>query len=278
MTAATRLIVHADDFGLDEPVNLGIVDAHDHGIVTSVSLMATGSAFDHAVTLALGRPKLDVGVHLVLTEHRPLTGAAVPTLVDSDGRFAPHATRLARKRLRGSISLDEVRAELDAQIRRVRATGLPVSHLDGHQHVHVLPGIAGVVAELAAEHGIAAVRYPAESVRSYMLRDPRRFKRVAEQVALAAASAVSPLKGLRRSDDFVGFYFGGRLDEANLARVLAGLPAGRTVELMCHPGAEGVHADDWQYAWVAERDALMSPRIRELVAAQGIELVSYRDV
>ncbi|HEY9182756.1 MAG TPA: ChbG/HpnK family deacetylase, partial [Gammaproteobacteria bacterium] len=273
-----RLIVHADDFGIAEPVNLGIMEAHDRGIVTSVSLMATGPAFDHAVALAHTRPKLDVGVHLVLTEHRPLTGTSVPSLVGADGRFAPHVTRLAGKRLRGAASLDEVRMELDAQIRRVRATGLAVSHLDGHQHVHVLPGIAGVVADLAAAHGIAAVRYPAERVRAYMLRNPHYLKRVVEQVALTAACAVSPLRGLRRSDDFVGFYFGGRLDEANLARVLAGLPAGRTVELMCHPGGEGMHADDWQYAWVAERDALTSPRIRGLVEARSIELVSYRDV
>jgi hopanoid biosynthesis associated protein HpnK len=278
MTTSTRLIVHADDFGIGEPVNAGIIDAHDRGIVTSVSLMATGPAFDHAVALARSRPKLDVGVHLVLTEHRPLTGASVPSLVDAAGWFPLHATHLARKRFGGAISLGEVRTELDAQIRRVREAGIAVSHLDGHQHVHVLPGIAGVVAELAEAHGIAAVRYPVERVRGYMLRNPRHLKRVVEQVALAAVSAVSPLKGLRRSDDFVGFYFGGRLDEANLARVLAGLPAGRTVELMCHPGAEGMHADDWHYAWVAERDALMSPRIRELVAARGIELVSYRDV
>jgi hopanoid biosynthesis associated protein HpnK len=276
MTAATRLIVHADDFGLDEPVNRGIVEAHDRGIVTSVSLMATGAAFDDAVALARSRPNLDVGVHLVLTEDRPLTGAS--SLVGSEGRFPPHVTQLTGKRMRGAIDLEDVRAELDAQVRRVRATGLAVSHLDGHQHVHVLPGIAAVVADLAAAHGIAAVRYPAESVRPYMLRKPHRFKRVAEQVAVAAASALSPLKGLRRSDEFVGFYFGGRLDEANLARVLAGLPAGRTVELMCHPGGEGAHTVDWQYEWVAERDALTSPRIRELVAARGIQLVSYRDV
>jgi hopanoid biosynthesis associated protein HpnK len=276
MTTGTRLIVHADDFGIAEPVNAGIVDAHDRGIVTSASLMATGPAFDHAVALARSHPKLDVGVHLVLTEQRPLTDA--PSLVDASGRFAPHATQLARKRLRGAISLDQVRTELDAQIRRVRGAGIAVSHLDGHQHVHVLPGIAKVVAELAAVHGIAAVRYPAERVRGYMLRSPRRFKRVVEQVALRAACAVSPLKGLQRSDEFVGFYFGGRLDESNLARVLAGLPDGRTVELMCHPGGEGMRADDWQYDWVAERDALTSPRIRELVTARGIQLVSYKDV
>jgi predicted glycoside hydrolase/deacetylase ChbG (UPF0249 family) len=146
--------------------------------------------------------------------------------------------------------------------------------IDGHQHA-TLGGIAGCGRPGA--RNIAAVRYPAE----------RALTCCGTRGALAGRRAgyvgASLLPLLARSDEFVGFYFGGRLDEANLARVLAGLPAGRTVELMCHPGGEGMHADDWQYAywqyaWVAERDALMSPRIRELVAAQGIELVSYRDV
>jgi predicted glycoside hydrolase/deacetylase ChbG (UPF0249 family) len=98
---------------------------------------------------------------------------------------------------------------------------------------------------------------------------------VAEQAALGLFCASSPLKRLRRSDDFVGFFFGGRLDEANLATVLAGLPAAGTVELMCHPGAEDMRpVGDWKYAWADERDALTSPRIRELVVARGMQLVS----
>jgi predicted glycoside hydrolase/deacetylase ChbG (UPF0249 family) len=84
---------------------------------------------------------------------------------------------------------------------------------------------------------------------------------------------------LRRSDDFVGFYFGGRLDEANLATVLEAVPLGRTVELMCHPGDDDMQAsDDWAYAWAAERDALTSPRIRELVAGRGMQLIANRDI
>jgi predicted glycoside hydrolase/deacetylase ChbG (UPF0249 family) len=211
--------------------------------VTSTSIMATGPAFDHAVALAKSRPNLAVGVHLVLTEHRPLLGAAAAaTLVERDGRFAPHVRQLLGKAIRGRVSLAEVRLELGAQLRRVREAGIVPSHIDGHQHVHVLPGIARVVADLAAEHGIRAVRYPAERVRGYMLRSLR-------------------------------------LDEANLAMVLRDLPPGRTVELMCHPGHDDMQpADGWQYAWAAERDALTSPRIRELVAARGVQLVSYRDV
>ena len=272
MSGALKLIVNADDFGISEAVNRGIAEAHDHGIVTSASLMATGVAFEHAVELARSRPRLAVGVHLVLTEHAPLTGAGARSLVGPDGNLVPHVAQLMRRTLQRSIAPAEVRAELAEQIRKVRSAGIAISHLDGHQHAHVLPGVARVVAELAAEHGIAAIRYPAERVRPYMLRHARRL---AEQAVLSLFCVSSPLKPLRRSDEFVGFYFGGRLDETNLTTVLAGLPAAGTVELMCHPGDEHMQpTEQWQYAWAAERDALTSPRIRELVAARGLQLVS----
>ena len=279
MSDGPRLIVNADDFGMTEAVNQGIVEAHDRGIVTSASLMATGDAFEHAVALATTRPRLAIGVHLTLTEQRPLTGSAAASLVGADGRFPPHLVQFAGQHVRGKVVLAQVRAELDAQIRRVRDAGLAVSHLDGHQHVHVLPGIAAIVAELAAAHGIRSVRYPAERVRAYMLGNLGNARRLTEQVVLGAVCALSPLRALRRSDSFVGFYFGGRLDEDNLATVLGRLPVRGTVELMCHPGGDDSRAAEgyWQYSWAAERAALTSPRIRELLAARGVELVSHRD-
>jgi predicted glycoside hydrolase/deacetylase ChbG (UPF0249 family) len=278
MSAPTRLIVNADDLGIAAAVDDGIAEAFDRGIVTSASIMATGPSFERAAALARERPELGVGVHLVLTEQRPLCAGGVASLVDSAGAFLPHATALARRQLGRGIALAEVRRELGAQIGRVRDAGLRVTHLDGHQHVHALPGIARVVAELAAAHGIGAVRYPAERLRAYMLRVPLRLGRLAEQTALRLACAVSPLEQLRRADDFVGFYCGGRLDEASLAAVVAALPAGRTVELMCHPGTAAMAAPGWRYAWAAELAALTSPRIRALVAARGVQLISYRDL
>jgi hopanoid biosynthesis associated protein HpnK len=277
----SRLIVHGDDFGLSEAVNEGIVDAHRRGILTSTSLMANGAAFEHAVTLAKRCPTLDVGVHLTLTEERPVAlQAALPELVDESGRFPPHLLRLAALHARGKIPLDAVRVELDAQIRRAREAGLPISHLDGHQHVHVLPGIASIVAELARAHGIAAVRYPVERVRGYMLRRFRGLRRLAEQLALGAAGRRSPLRRLKRSDEFAGFYFGGRLTEPNLLTLLTALPAGRTVELMCHPGNPdaGGRYDHWRYSWPAERDALVSGEVRSLLDRRGVRLISYRDL
>lgn len=276
-----RLIVHADDFGISEAVNHGIVHAHRRGILTSTSVMANGRAFEHAVALAKDNPALDIGVHLTLTEEQPVTDAAAAAgLSDEHNRFPPHVVRLAARHAFGRVSLAAVRAELDAQIRRVVDAGIAPSHLDGHQHVHVLPGIAGIVAELARIYNVRTVRYPAERVRGYMLRDPRKARRLAEQVALGLFSASSPLRELKRIDEFAGFYFGGKLDETNLATVLGDLPAGRTTELMCHPGDDDArrHYGHWQYSWAAERDALSSPRIRDLVAARGVQLISYRDI
>jgi chitin disaccharide deacetylase len=274
-----RLIVNADDFGLSEAVNRAVLTAHENGIVTSTSIMAGGEAFEHAAALARRCPTLGVGVHLTLTEQRPVA-QSVPSLVGADGKFAPHAIELAKRHFRGAIALADVRKELDAQIRRVREHGMQPTHLDGHQHVHVLPGIARVVADLAREHGIRAVRVPAERPRGYMLKDRGGFKRLLEQLALGALGALSPLARLRRVDRFVGFYFGGRLNEQNLRTVLERLPARKTVELMCHPGFEDSASrySHWEYAWAAETAALTSPRIRELIDAHGVRLIGYRDV
>lgn len=276
-----RLIVHADDFGLSEAVNRAVIDAHARGILTSTSIIVAGDAFEHAVRLAHAHPTLDVGVHLTLTGERPVGVHGADTgLVDRDGRLPPNVYAFALRYLRGGISRDALRAELAAQIETALARGLAVTHLDGHQHVHALPGIAAIVAELAQRYGIRAIRYPRERFRGWMLRDLRRLPRVLGQLALGAAAALSPLRAHARVDAFAGFYFGGRLTEANLLTQLAALPARATTELMCHPGHDDPDSRyrHWNYAWPAELAALTSARVRAFVAARGVRLVSYRDV
>jgi hopanoid biosynthesis associated protein HpnK len=281
MSNGVQLIVHADDFGLSEGVNLAVLYAHREGIVTSTSVMATGDAFDHAMALAADAPSLDIGVHLTLTEHRPVTeGVMVASLVDDAGRFRPGIFSFAAALARGQIDLAHVREELDAQIRKVRATGAAISHLDGHQHVHMLPGVVRIVAELAREHGIPAVRVPAERPRLYMLRDRRRARRLLEQLALSTACTLAPVKALKRVRHFVGFHFGGRLNERNLLTVLEHLPKQGTVELMCHPGYDDPESPyaRWQYGWRAELEALSSERIRRWLDDHAVRLVSYREL
>jgi predicted glycoside hydrolase/deacetylase ChbG (UPF0249 family) len=134
------LITNADDFGFTRDVNEGIVHAHRQGILTATTLMATGTAFDHAVGLARENPELDVGVHLVL--------------VGSEG-YPPTVARLVASL--GSIRIYD---ELARQIGKVLEAGIRPTHLDTHKHTHVLPPVLAAVARLAEEFKIPWVRRP----------------------------------------------------------------------------------------------------------------------
>ncbi|HEV3485683.1 MAG TPA: ChbG/HpnK family deacetylase, partial [Vicinamibacterales bacterium] len=133
------LIVTADDAGLHEGMTSGAIEAHRNGIVTACSLVANGAAFDDAIERLRDVPSLEVGVHLTLVEERPLTAMRFPKKYTS---FVP--LYLARR-----IPMGNIERELRAQIEKVLATGLRVTHLNGHQHLHLLPRIFALVARLA---------------------------------------------------------------------------------------------------------------------------------
>ena len=93
-----QLIVNADDFGLAESVNDGIIAAHDFGILTSASLLANGSAFAHAVASGLQYPGLSLGVHLNLSSGAPVSDAAlIPSLVNERGELYLSPVRLGHR-------------------------------------------------------------------------------------------------------------------------------------------------------------------------------------
>jgi predicted glycoside hydrolase/deacetylase ChbG (UPF0249 family) len=161
------LIITADDFGIAGDVNLAILEALDRGHATHASVMANMPAFDDACARACeyGLAKR-IGVHLVLTQGEPLTGAmrSCKRFCDGQGHFrywrsADRALRLSRT--------ERVRAvnELRAQILRCRSRGLPVAHLDSHHHVHNKLGIAGIVIDLARELNVPRVRLAHNSGR-----------------------------------------------------------------------------------------------------------------
>ncbi|HYX70921.1 MAG TPA: ChbG/HpnK family deacetylase, partial [Terriglobales bacterium] len=155
--------MNADDFGMAESINEGILEAHRCGIVTSTTLLANGSAFDAAVAMARSAPKLGVGVHLNLTQGAPVADPAqVRSLLDGNGEFARTPAALLRGLVYGSVRLDEVERELSAQIEKVRVAGVAITHLDGHKHVHMLPRAFPVVLGLAKRFGIPGVRRATE--------------------------------------------------------------------------------------------------------------------
>ena len=273
-----KLIVHADDLGLSEKVNEGIVKAHLEGIVTSTSLMAVGAAFEHAVQLTRSIPSLDVGVHLTLTGEAPISKPAdIPTLLNMDGLFYDHANAFTKRYLLRKIAPGEIRQELDAQIRRALDHGIAISHLDGHQHIHMLPGVRRIVGELAKRYAISSIRLPRERLQPYMLREKQGMGRLIQLLALNTFCALAKKTDARRPDRFAGFFFGGNLTEENLMKVLQHLPANGVCELMCHPGLHDADSRyrHWGYPWQSELDALTSPNVKAFLQSRGIELIPY---
>ena len=279
-----RLIVNADDFGLHEAVNRGILAAHTAGIVSSASLMAGGAAFDEAVRLAGECPRLGVGVHLTLVgANSVLPVAEVSSLVDETGSFYRSYPLFIKRLLRGKIRLAEVERELAAQIDRIRMAGIQPSHLDSHQHLHVLPGIGGIVLDLARRFSIRAIRIPAEPV-AFIGATPATVGRLAGRGGLTLLANLfrqqAAAAGIRTSDHFYGMLAGGQLTEAAILAILRQLPPGDS-ELMTHPGfADESLADTypWGYQWEAERQALAAPAVRALLAELQIRLISFREL
>ena len=279
-----RLIVNADDFGLHAAVNRGILTAHTEGIVSSTSLMAGGAAFDDAVRIAKQCPQLGVGVHLTLVGASPLLPVAeVSSLLDESGAFYGSYPLFIKRFLRGKIRLAVVERELAAQIDRVRMAGIQPSHLDSHQHLHVLPGIGGLVLDLARRFSIRAIRIPAEPV-AFIGATPATVGRLVGRGGLTMLANLfrqhAAAAGIRTSDHFYGMLAGGQLTEPAILAILRRLPPGDS-ELMTHPGfADESLADAyrWGYQWDAERQALAAPAVRELLVERQIRLISFREL
>jgi chitin disaccharide deacetylase len=286
------LIVNADDFGFTRLVSEGILDAHDHGIVTSTSLMATGGAFEEAVAMAKRAPRLSVGVHLALTEGIPVSPVSeVPTLADAHGRLYLTPRQLLKRIVTHRISLGEIEIELRAQIARVLQAGITPTHLDGHKHVHVLPGVSEIVIRLAQEFGIRSVRCPIEELSLKRLPCWLRDRRAGVFRQCLAGRAVSwyarrfrlKLKKARLNypTHFYGLSQTGILDVEELEAILRGLPEGAS-ELMCHPGYADALLAKTGTRLLTQREiechALMSTRTRNLALSEGIQLVSYGEL
>ena len=243
-----QLIVTADDVGLDPGMTEGAIRAHREGIVTACSIVANGKAFDDAVARLRDVPSLEVGVHLTLVEERPLTAMRFPKKYTS---FVP--LYLAR-----AISMRAIERELRAQIEKVLSTGLTVTHLNGHQHLHLLPRIVKLVKRLAGEYLIEYVRIVDE-------KSPTR------RYAIAALSALGRrARGPGTNERTIGVAEAGHLsDVVPLLDRVEGV-----TELVTHPGVGIRGYEHWDYAWDAETRALCDPRLREELMRRGIELIS----
>lgn len=285
-----NLIVNADDLGWTGGVNRGIGEAHRRGLVTSTSLLANGRAFEAGVAVCRDNPGLGIGVHLNLSDGPPTAEAnSVRGLLNSaaqlEGGPESWLVRIAARKL----STEEVEREWDAQISKIKRAGVSPTHLDGHKHVHMLPGLFEVALRLARKHGIAAIRIAHEesTLRALLSAGSEQPARVllkqgvqARGLKLLARDAreLAERAGIVAADYFCGIAQTGVMTQEGVVRLLEALPEG-TTEFMCHPGYLDeelqASATRLQASRQMELEILTDTAIRKLVARRGIRLINY---
>lgn len=257
-----RLIINADDFGLTPGVNRAIAELHDAGAITSTTLMATGPAFQQAVDLALARPTLGIGCHIVLTDGVPVSHPYdIPTLLGADGKtFRPSLMDFAQAVLRGTVRQDDILREASAQIQKLQRAGIDITHLDTHKHTHIFPTVARPLLHVAERTGVGAIRNPFEPGWSLALDHGTRPRRLVLKL-LRHYFGPHFLDEMRRTRQEVGTTDGtvsisatGDLTQRTLAEALAVLPNHGTWELVVHPGYNDAALDQVTTRLRAHRD------------------------
>lgn len=278
------LIINADDFGLHETVNLGIIDGYTSGCITSTSIMASGKAFEHAVLLAAANPQLGVGVHLTLVGANSVCEPnQITSLVDNEGNLAPKYPQFLLRYMLGRVHLSDIRKELTAQVQKVVDSGIHITHLDSHQHMHIVPGISDITIDIAQKFGVKAVRIPREPY-CFVGGFPCTPMRIIARGGLTCLAQLASKKirkcGISMPEHFFGMLAGGNMQEEFLLKIIDALPDGIS-EIMMHPGSNNEVLNqnfNWNYHGEEELAAVKSEELRCRLAHNNITLISFKDI
>jgi hopanoid biosynthesis associated protein HpnK len=269
-----RLVVNADDFGRSHSINQAIIRAHREGILTTASLMVNEPGFDEAVAFARENPKLGVGLHLSLVCGRSaLPPEKIPGLVNPSGEFSENPVAIGFRYFFKRSLCEQLRAEIHEQFAKFHATGLPLDHVNGHLHLHLHPTIFRILMEDATQLDIRRLRLTRDCLRrSTHMAHGHWFYRVSHAAIFGLLSQYARNHLRRKNIHHARITFGllqnHHVDEEYILKLLPELPPGDS-ELYSHPSL-----DEFKH----EFDALVSPRVKELVKKLGVKLIRYQDL
>jgi hopanoid biosynthesis associated protein HpnK len=242
--------------------------------------MVSGAAAGDAVARARRLPSLRVGLHLVLVDGPPvLAPERIPDLVDAQARLRSDlAMAGVGIFLRPSVRR-QLAAEIEAQFRAYRATGLPLDHVNAHHHYHLHPTVCTQMLEIGKRYGMSAVRVPRESPRVLNRidsRGPQRRHWLASAWTALLGRRVRQ-HGLTSPDRVFGLAWSGAMTEQRLAGILRHLPDGLT-EIYSHPATSAGFAGAANgYRYADELAALTAPGIKDLLRATGARSGGFAD-
>lgn len=279
-----QLIITSDDFGLSSGVNRAVEQAWKNGLLTCASIMPGAAAFDEAVRIARRNPGLQIGLHLTLVQGRGvLPPAEIPELVDAQGRFSENPIRAGLRYFFDRGLYCQLKREIEAQIKKVLAVGLALTHIDGHLNIHLHPTVFRILAELMPCYGITTFRLAQERLAHNLHFDgERKIGKSIENLIFGyltdhARPELERL-GIRYASEVKGVLNSGRMTEEYLLNIIDGLQDGLT-EMYFHPGimpdAE-ISRSMPDYRHQEELAAITSPLVSRRLQELQIQLQNYR--
>jgi len=261
-------ILTADDFGKTNEINAAVLKAHKHGTIQAASLMMGEDATQQAVDLAKANPTLRVGLHLVFVDGKSvLPYAEIPDLIDFSRHFPRDPAYTWLKYLFSRKLRAQLEKETRAQFEAFRLSGLKLSHVDGHHHQHLHPGVFKLVVALAKEQGAEWVRIPRENLNVWKEVATQRtwLKKLHGLIFYALTRGKQKtLKqfGFRTMDAVFGLIETHNLTKEYVLKLFETNPLGAN-ELFFHPGAD----------WNRDLEILLDPQVGQAFRDKELQFI-----
>lgn len=253
-----HLIINADDFGYSKAVNLGIMESHINGVLTSTTLMANMPGVDHAVSLLKDMPNLCVGAHLTLTCGKPILGEKVSTLIKENEYFFK-LEDVENKVVQMDIS--EIYEEWKTQIRYLLNKGVNLSHIDSHHHVHTFKEHEEIIKVLSEEFNL-----PVRNCNN-VLENKIRFLDLCNY---------NPIRNMEEKYENVRIECFKAIEEIIKKNIQY-----ENTEAMCHPAfldSYLLENSSFNIARIREVDILCDQLMRDLINKYEIKLCNYKNI
>lgn len=275
-----KLIINADDLGINSQRSHGIFLCHEQGVVTGASLLVNMPDSEPACRRA-GERKLPMGLHLNLTEGTPLAEEdSISTLITTDGRLLGREM-LEENLKRGTVEKSHIEREIRAQFEWFLEHAGQPTHVDSHHHMHVHPMLTELLIPILDRYDISFVRMPEEPLPPFGYEIEKEQLERAQNVSARAAAArvLFTAHGIRSTDHFRGLALTGNSSMRNLRHTFARLGDGVT-ELMVHPGSPNPEGEpfDRDPQRQTEINMLLNDDVRALFKEREVELCSYGDL
>ncbi len=277
----SRLIITADDLGVNTQRSHGIFQCVEFGAVTGTSVIPNGTDSDTAARHARER-KVPCGLQLTLTQEYPRSRPEdIATLLQANGLFLEdHQLRAALEE--EQIEHDHLQREIRAQVEWFFDSYGTPTHICSTDHIHVHPMVIHALIPVLERYGIRFIRIPNEEpLPPFGFEVPEGTLALARRISEEARGA-RPLyeaAGIQSTDAFRGLAILGNASARNLRHLISRFPEG-TIELMVHPGSPCSYGTpfDLDPQRQTELRMLMDESLKKVLAEKKVELAGWGDV